>query len=217
MPRNSLSIKYMKRHTIHHYTHMRFRIPPKTWAGGESELIDTSRDLIIACRPPVFTSNTMWAGPTTFPKVQSIGVLYEYEPPSDKSQHPLSIFTSFRDLNILLRIFPGIRVLYILVKPQDTIEPMAGPPRFTDCMMNYYKAYEETAEQFPPKIFYARQRIYYELPKAITVGMCTGLQRAIHMVRWVSFLLQRTDMPQLAIRVMTWKDSRGARGRFDIG
>lgn len=211
-PRNSLSLHYMQSDTIHHYTHMRFQVPPRTWAGAASESIDASNDLIIVCRP---SASAAW---TTFPRVESIGALYEYDPPNHTLQWPYIASVTLGGPTALLHRFPRLRVLYILVNPQDTIERMVGPPQFTECMTDYHWAYTQTVDKIPPKKFHARQRIYYELPKAITKTMCRGLERAIHEVREASIQMRLdTELPPLVIRVMTWKDARGVRGRFDLG
>ncbi|KAJ0140861.1 Killer toxin subunits alpha/beta [Fusarium oxysporum f. sp. albedinis] len=196
-PRNSLSLHYMQSNTIHHYTHMHFQVPPRTWAGAASESIDASNDLIIVCRP---SASGAW---TTFPRVESIGILYNQELWINSSPNIQTIWRDDQAIDRLLSAFPRLRVLYILVKPENTIEPMIGPPEFTDCMMDYHWYYKQTVVRVPPKTFHARQRIYYELPKAITKSM--------------SRLRRNTELPRLAVRVMTWKDARGVRGRFDLG
>ncbi|KAG7413573.1 hypothetical protein Forpe1208_v008046 [Fusarium oxysporum f. sp. rapae] len=157
----------------------------------------------------------MW---TTFPRVESIGALYEYDPPNEISQCPSGVSTILGNPTALLHRFPRLRVLYILVNPEDTIERMVGPTQFTECMTDYHWAYTQTINQVPPKTFHARQRIYYELPKAITKTMCRGLEWTIHEVRMASIQLRLdTELPPLVIRVMTWKDAREVRGRFDLG
>ncbi|KAF4957196.1 hypothetical protein FGADI_3261 [Fusarium gaditjirri] len=189
---------------------MHFRAPPRTLAGVGSELIDASNDLIIICRPVVHTMST------TLPTVKYIGALYE--PPTQNSQHPWGASTVIFGPTVLLLRFTQLRVLYILINPKDTLERMVGPPRFVDCMTDYHWDYKETVNEVPPKTFHARQRVYYELPKAITKTMCAGLERAIDDVRTASLQLWwNKELPRLVIRVMTWKDARGVRGRFDLG
>ncbi|KAF4417144.1 hypothetical protein FACUT_12402 [Fusarium acutatum] len=189
---------------------MHFCVPPNTWVGTRSESIDTSNDLIIVCRLPV---STTW---TQFAAVESIGVLYEFDPTNHIPQWSPLVPNDFEyPLECpreLLRRFPRLRVLYIIVKPQDTIEQVVDPPQSTEHMTNYHQDYTQTVNSVPPKTFNARQRIYYELPKM----MCKGLESIYHRMREASIKSRLgTKLPPLVIRVMTWKHAPGVRGRFD--
>ncbi|KAF5570907.1 hypothetical protein FPHYL_852 [Fusarium phyllophilum] len=186
---------------------MRFCIPPNTWTGTRNESIDTSNDLIIVCRLPRTPTTS-----TQFGAVESIGVPYEYNPlneilqwyplvPVGLNRDPLDYATDF------LQRFPRLRVLYIIVKPQDI-----SAPQFTEYMTNYHWDYTQTVNQVPPKTFNARQRIYYEVPER----MCRGLISTYQRVKDASVASRDgTDLPPLVIRVMTWKQAPGVRGRFD--
>lgn len=113
----------------------------------------------------------------------------------------------------LLRRFPRLRVLYIIVKPQDII---IKPRRVIGVTTNYYRDYIQTENQAPPKTFNARQRIYYEVPGAIVKKYATGVEWVYSKMKQAS-IASRTgrDLPPLVIRVMTWKNAPGVRGRFD--
>ncbi|KAG5754648.1 hypothetical protein H9Q69_005783 [Fusarium xylarioides] len=216
-PRTPLTLDYVQNHTIRTYTGMRFCVPPNTWAGTGNETIDASKDLIIICRLPGI--------PTTlsqFADVESVGVLYRFYPiedimrwspilPTGLDEYPLASAREF------LRRFPRLRVLYIIVKPQDIndIDPQefAEYMRMTNrTMTNYHYDYTETVNQIPPKTFNARQRIYYEVPEVT----CRGLESTYSVVSGASIVTRLgTDLPPLVIRVMTWKQAPGVRGRFD--
>ncbi|KAF5669793.1 hypothetical protein FDENT_11431 [Fusarium denticulatum] len=194
----------MQSHTIRNYTGLHFAIPPNTWAGTASEFIDVSKDLIIIVSG--LPAPTTWQ---TFPTVESIGALYEYDPSGNLShsspgftpaapRFPLGFRAEF------LQPFPRLRVLYIIVKPQDIIEQVVNPQQST--MTNYHRDYTQTVHQFPPKTFNTRLRIYYEMPEM----RCTGLEFIYEWIKQTSAVV-----PSLVIRVMTWKYAPGVRGRFD--
>ncbi|KAF4502785.1 Clavaminate synthase [Fusarium agapanthi] len=119
------------------FTGLHFGIPPNTWAVTARESIDVSNDLIVVCRLPV---STTW---TTFPTVESIGALYEVDPSNisqSSSLVPAHLRYPLGNPTGLLRRFPRLRVLYIIVKPQDINNQMADPPQFAENenMMNYH-------------------------------------------------------------------------------
>ncbi|PNP80542.1 hypothetical protein FNYG_06141 [Fusarium nygamai] len=201
-PQTPLTLDYVQNHTIPTFAGMRFCVPPKTWAPGiGNETIDASNDLVIVCRLTEFPTLTRSAD------VESVGVLHtSYHvssiPPIIHTWNHVSPLASPRDF---LRIFPRLRVLYIIVKPQDVnnIDPQ---------MTNYRRDYARTVNQVPAKTFNARQRIYYEVPEV----MCRGLESTYQRVMDASVATRRgTDLSPLVIRVMTWKQAPGVRGRFD--
>ncbi|KAF5714716.1 hypothetical protein FMUND_7287 [Fusarium mundagurra] len=206
-PQTPLTLDYVQNHTLPTFAGMRFCVPPNTWKGTGNETIDASNDLIIICRLPAIT--TTW---TQFGGVESAGVLYKFYSTDDIAPWSPIFPTGFDEYPLacareFLRRFPRIRVLYIIVKPQDIV---ANPQQST--MTNYHYDYTQTVNQIPPKTFNARQRIYYEVPEV----MCRGLESTYSVVRSASVAMRRgSELPPLVIRVMTWKYGPGVRGRFD--
>jgi hypothetical protein len=153
----------------------------------------------------------------TFPAVESIGGLYEHDPSSNL--HPWSSGIAPFDARSplwyqaeFLQPFPRLRVLYIIVKPEDIIKQVVNPQQSS--MTNYHRDYTQTVHQFPPKAFNARQRIYYEMPEMT----CNGLQWLYQTIKHTSAEARRKsnpELPPLVIRVMTWRHAPGVRGRFD--
>ncbi|KAI1015824.1 hypothetical protein LB505_003987 [Fusarium chuoi] len=180
---------------------MHFGIPPDTWAGTAGESIDVSKDLIIICRLPILGTTTK------FPAVESIGALYEFNPTAHVREGspfiPTNLEYPLENPARLLYRFPRLRVLYIIIQPR-MIDPTV------ERMTNYHLDYTQTVNQVPPKTFNARQRVYYEVPQAIT--KTRGLELIYQ--RLVAFRSSR-DVPPLVIRIMTWKNAPGVRGRFD--
>ncbi|KAF5637297.1 Clavaminate synthase [Fusarium tjaetaba] len=193
---------------MRNYTGLHFTIPPNAWAGPGGELVDVSNDLIIVHRLPApATLNT-------FPTVESIGGLYEHDPSSNLypwSSAGINAFDARFPLGYqaeFLQPFPRLRVLYIIVKPEDIIEQAVNRQQST--MTNYHRDYTQTVHQFPPKTFNARRRIYYEMPEMT----CNGLQWLYQTIKDTS-AEARPELPPLVIRVMTWRHAPGVRGRFD--
>ncbi|CVK92210.1 uncharacterized protein FMAN_07153 [Fusarium mangiferae] len=206
----SKSFDYMDFNKIGNFNDMHFSAKPNTWAGKTRETIDASNDLLIICR--LYDSTAQG----TFPSIKFIGAFWETDHVLPASRRlPLQAIDPgdpFEHPNDLLRRFPRLRVLYIIVKPQDLI---IEPKRVT-FTTNYYRDYIQTENQVPPKTFNARQRIYYEVPRAI-VKMYAKRVEGIYSKMKEASIAMRTgrDLPPLVIRVMTWKNAPGVRGRFD--
>ncbi|KAF5542224.1 hypothetical protein FMEXI_7559 [Fusarium mexicanum] len=205
--RTPLVLHYMQSNEIRNFTGLRFRMPPSTWAGTVREPIDVSNDLIVVCRLPVSATQT-------YPTVESIGALYEFGHSSISPSSPFIpdyFIYPLGNLLGLLRPFPRLRVLYIIVRPEDIDEDI-DPPENAN-MTNYHSDYTQTVNQVPPKTFNARQRIYREDPEM----RCRGLEDRYEQVKNDSITIRvGSGLPPLVIRVMTWKDAPGVRGRFDM-
>ncbi|KLO88933.1 uncharacterized protein LW93_12349 [Fusarium fujikuroi] len=218
-PSKSLSLRYMDPSTIRStgirtgsFTDMHFRVRPNTWAGKTIESIDASNDLIIVCRLHARTR------PTTCPSVESMGAFWETDTVRRINQYlPVQAIIHgcpFEHPTDLLQRFPRLRVLYIIVKPQDIIIE----PTRVSFTTNYYRDYIQTENQVPPKTFNARQRIYYEVPRAIAKKYATSVEWVYSKMKEASIASRMgRDLPPLVIRVMTWKNAPGVRGRFDRG
>ncbi|KAF5576051.1 hypothetical protein FPANT_11105 [Fusarium pseudoanthophilum] len=197
-PQTPLTLDYVQNQVIPTFAGMRFRVPPKTWAPGiVNETIDASNDLIIVCRLPELLLARL-------ADIESVGILHT---PHHASGIPSMIppWNHVFPLANLVRECPRLRVLYIIVKPEDI-----SPQQST--MTNYHRDYTQTIHQFPPKTFNARQRIYYEVPEV----MCRDLESTYQVAMDTSVSMrQNTDLSPLVIRVMTWKPAPGVRGRFD--
>ncbi|KAF5253796.1 hypothetical protein FANTH_1489 [Fusarium anthophilum] len=205
--RTPLVLHYMQSNEIRNFTGLHFRMPPSTWAGTVREPIDVSNDLIVVCRLPVSATQT-------YPTVESIGALYEFGHSSISPSSPFIpdwFIYPLGNLPGLLRLFPRLRVLYIIVRPEDIDEDIDPPENGN--MTNYHSDYTQTVNQVPPKIFNARQRIYREDPKM----RCRGLEYRYEQVKNDSITIRAgSGLPPLVIRVMTWKDAPEVRGRFDM-
>lgn len=207
----SKSFDYMDFNKIGNFTDMHFNVKPDTWAGKRRETIDASNDLLIICRLHDSTAQG------TFPSIKFIGAFWETGTVRRINQYlPLQAIDPgcpFEHPTDLLRRFPRLRVLYIIVKPQDII---IKPRRVIGVTTNYYRDYIQTENQAPHKTFNARQRIYYEVPGAIVKKYATGVEWVYSKMKQAS-IASRTgrDLPPLVIRVMTWKNAPGVRGRFD--
>ncbi|KAF5538576.1 hypothetical protein FNAPI_11069 [Fusarium napiforme] len=197
-PQTPLTLDYARNHIIPTFAGMRFRVPPKTWAPGiVNETIDASNDLIIVCRLPELLLAQL-------ADIESVGILHT---PHHASGIPPMIppWNHVFPLANLIRECPRLRVLYIIVKPEDI-----SPQQST--MTNYRRDYARTLNQVPAKTFNARQRIYYEVPEV----MCRDLESTYQLAMDASVSVRRdTDLSPLVIRVMTWKPAPGVRGRFD--
>ncbi|KAJ4267568.1 hypothetical protein NW762_003676 [Fusarium torreyae] len=188
----------------------------------EPQKIDTYQDLTILIDPWAVGSIFQQGLPRedTLPQIRQAAI--PFLPTDSKYKHGYykQKFTK------LLHVLPKLRVLYILVHPDQTRKAMRKvDPEMCTKMTAYFDNREETQDEVPFKTFQCRDRVYYEIPEITLMQMCQlrKLPRLIDKL-WNLSETQRKksqseygEQPPLVIRIMTWRHAPGVRGRFDKG
>ncbi|KAF4966116.1 hypothetical protein FSARC_6167 [Fusarium sarcochroum] len=184
--------------------------------------IDTSQDLTILIDP--WAANTVFQQglprEDTIPQIQCVAIPYL---PND-AKYASGIYA--HKFTKLLHVLPKLRVLYILVHPDQTRKANRKiDPRVCTKMSAYFENREETQDQVPFKTFQCRDRVYYEIPEITLMQMCQlrKLPKLIEKLGKISEKQKKKSQPKygeqppLVIRIMTWRHAPGIRGRFDTG
>ncbi|KAF4438019.1 hypothetical protein F53441_12871 [Fusarium austroafricanum] len=176
---------------------------------GRRTTIDTSNDLTVLYNPwcaHLANQQIPLSHKPRCPEIKYAGIFYA------PKQMDAGISTYQAELEAILRVFPDLRVLYLIIHPDHVRKRIVDP--MTQYMEDYYKACLKTRDKVPSKTFKSRDRIYYEMPKKLPLDMCKNLERLITKLWELSDRHHRG--PRLVVRVMTWKHAPGVRERFDL-
>ncbi|KAM5352730.1 hypothetical protein ACJ41O_005452 [Fusarium nematophilum] len=136
-----------------------------------------------------------------------------------------SLSTSPKCLNRVTKVFPGLQVLYLLVKPEETRRPQQKPwiDESSATLDEYVAACKETKHVKSNQVFECKDRLYQEV-SVRRLAKLGGLDEPIRLLNQLRKDLEsegaeiegsKDSRRRPALRIMSWRYVEGVTGRFD--
>ncbi|KAF4977914.1 hypothetical protein FZEAL_5619 [Fusarium zealandicum] len=182
--------------------------------------VDASNDLVVLSQPCTmlgrFDSNPNW-GPVT--GIQRLAIYW-----ADPVFQWLPVDRRQLVLPSLARLFPDVRVLYILISPENTRPRCYRAwlhPKHT--LEKYLEDRKETQHVKSTQTFQCKNRIYQEVSARVLANLGHVERLLLHFDLERTILKEQAEeatqgeqpKPELIIRIMSWRHAPGIRGRFE--